>query len=74
MLILLAESDDTVTGTAVVSARVLLHQVANVDDKTALDDWHWDPILGRRVPHLQTFGSRLLQQDCDGTEVGVGGD
>lgn len=72
MLVLLTEGDNTVTGAAVVSPSVLLHQVTDVDDETALDYRYGDPVLSRRVPNLQALGSRLLQQDGDCTEVGVG--
>lgn len=72
MLVFLTECDNTVTGAAVVSTSVLLHQVTDVDDETALDYRHGDPVLSRRVPNLQALGSRLLQQDGDGTEIGMG--
>lgn len=74
MLILLAEGDDTVAGAAIVSTCILLHQVTDVDDEAILDHGHRDPIFGGWIPHLQTLGARLLQQDRDGTEVSVGSD
>lgn len=73
MLVLLAKSDNTVIGTAVISTSVLLHQVTNVDDEPALDYWNGDPVLSRWVPDLQALCSWLLQQDGDGTEIRVGG-
>lgn len=66
------KGDDAVAGATVVPARVLLHQIADVDNEAILDNGHRDPVFGRRIPHLQTFGPGLLQEDGNGAEVGMG--
>lgn len=74
MLVLFTKGDDAVTRTAIVPRRVLLHQVANVDDEASLNHGDGNPVLGGRVPDLQAFGAGLLQKNGDGAEISVCGD
>lgn len=74
MLVLLGKGDDTMAGAAVVSTRILLHQVADIDDKAILDYRHRNPVLGGWIPHLKALSPGLLQENGNGTEVSVGGD
>ena len=63
--------DHTVTCATVVSSRVLLHHVANVDNVRSLDDGDGDPALGGRVPDLETLAGWFLEEDGDTAEIGV---
>lgn len=73
MLVLLAPGHDPVARAAAVTACVLLHQVADVDDEAVFDNGHGDPIGNGRVPDLEALGPGLLEEDGYGAEVCVGG-
>ena len=66
--------NDPVPRTLIRALGPPLNHVPAVDDVHIFQRWNMNPLLPILVPHFQTMLARLLEQDCDATEVGMGPD
>lgn len=69
--LLCTERHNAVAGTAIITIRPQLHNVAHVDDKGVLLDGNGDPCLSGWVPHFEALTIWLLQKDSHPAEVSV---
>ena len=66
--------DDPVPRTFIRAPRPPLNHVPAVNDVYVFQRGDVNPLLPTLMPHLQAVLARLLEQDCDAAEVGMGPD